>query len=338
MAVKTETLVPQSPTKLLQPATNFFSTNKEYHYFSLFSDKIAAEISPSFGADVWSRTILQACTSEPAIRHAAVAISALSKSMEATQDGKSKAASWLSAGRSAEWEVRLPATCQEKALEARAHHQYALEQYGKAIERMRNDIARGKQSLRITLISCIIIVCFDALHGNHESATMQLHHGIRLIQDWKLQHRESSKHPLGFSSPAPDVVEDFLCQTFGRLEIQVMSFFDGLTPESHHLLRMEGKETIEEMPGQFSSLDEARIYLDLIMRRVMHTAASLPIKFRNSAHQSPAISHPKSTENTPLANSTWPLSGRTVASSSGVRAYLESLPATPLHFSYTNGF
>ena len=330
-AVEAKPLVPKSPTELLQPATNLFATEKEYRYFNLFSDKIATEISPYFGADVWSRMILQACASEPAIRHAAIAISALSKTREATQDGNHNAANWMKAGRLPECEQS-----REKALEARAHHQYALEQYGKAIARMRNDIAQGEQSLRVTLISCIIIVCFEALHGNHESATMQLHHGIRLIQDWKLQHRESSKHPLGFSSPAPDVVDDFLCQTFSRLEIQVMSFLDNRTPESHYQLRLEGKQTIENMPEQFSSIDEARIHLDLIMRRVMHHAASAPFKSRNSAHQSPAVLHPRSEESLPLEDSSWPLSGRGIALTHRVRGHWESLSSTPRWYSYPN--
>jgi hypothetical protein len=57
------------------------------------------------------------------------------------------------------------------------------------------------------------------------------------------------------------------------------SFLGNRTPESHYLLRLEGKQTIENMPKQFSSINEARIHLDLIMRRVMHFVASSPFKF-----------------------------------------------------------
>jgi hypothetical protein len=57
------------------------------------------------------------------------------------------------------------------AEEAASHHQYALEQYDKAIKRTREDLLRGNQSLRTALITSIVKVCFETLHGNHDSAT-----------------------------------------------------------------------------------------------------------------------------------------------------------------------
>lgn len=324
-AATSTTITPRgTPEFYPQPTWNLFSTDLEYQYFSIFSDKIVAEICPYFDSEAWSRMLLQACTSEPAIRHAAVAISALSKTCEVTQGVVRREARWLNIDgmpRCIDDGVQL--SPQEKSPEARAHHQYALEQYGAAIERMRTDIALGEQSLRVTLISCIIIVCFESLHGNHESATMQLHHGIRLMQDWKLRHRESSKHPLGFSSPAPAVVEDFLCQTFGRLEIQTMSFLDNRSPASHHELRVEGKKTIEKMPKRFSSIEEARIYLDLIMRRIMHFASSTPFK-RSERASSPqpmqGAVHPQFEEDMPLEDSQCLISNRGIVLSYWIRS------------------
>lgn len=216
--------------QLLQPSTDVFATEKEYLYFNIFSDKMAADISPYFAGDAWSRMILQACLSEPAIRHVVIAIGALGKMFEATRDGECQVRS--AAGcfdvvsiPKCRPKPQEPSNCptvfdnirrtiQEKTQQARSHHEYALEQYDKAIKLMRGNALRGEQGLRETLIACIVIVCFETLHGNNESATKQLQMGTRLLQDWKFQQPDSDKHALGFSSPAPTVVDDFLVSKF----------------------------------------------------------------------------------------------------------------------------
>ena len=274
---------------LIQPSSNLFNTEQEHRYFALFSDKIAAEISPYFNPDVLSRMILQACASEPSIRHASIALGALGKTFETAQSGR-----WQSGGVTIDQAAIGPPggriSPKMNTKEATSHHQYALEQYDKAIRRMRLDILGGKQSLRTALITCIVIICFEALHGNHNSATAQLQTGIGLVQEWKREQNDSFKHPLGFSSPAPDIIEDFLVQTFGRLEIQTMSFLDSRPYECHLILKEEGKETVQQMPTTFISIDQARIYLDLIMRRLMHFIAAISYSSTNhTGNESPSV-------------------------------------------------
>jgi hypothetical protein len=270
---------------LAQPSTSLFETEQENRYFSLFSERIAAEICPYFNPDVWSRMILQACASEASIRHAAVAIGALGKTYEFVQSGSyPKTGSNVSStferlpspGESRSAKGGSPP--KELAVEAYGHHRAALEQYDKAIKRMRNDIALGNQTLRNTLIICIVIICFEAIHGNHMSAAGQVQSGLRLIQDWSSKQPNSRKHPQGFSSPSPETVDDFLVQTFGRMEIQSMSVFDPRPVSAHMSLKTEGQEAVQAMPKQFSSIEQARIYLDLIIRRAMHFNASIQVR------------------------------------------------------------
>jgi hypothetical protein len=82
-----------------------------------------------------------------------------------------------------------------------------------------------------------------------------------------------AKHPLGFSSPAPAVIEDYLVQFFGRLKIHSMSFRDNRPPECHFHLKDEGKEVIQQMPALLTSINQAQVYLDLIIRRMQHFTA-----------------------------------------------------------------
>lgn len=106
--------------------------------------------------------------------------------------------------------------------------------------------------------------------GNHESAAAQIQSGLALVQDWMSRQPDPQKHPQGFSSPAPDDVEDYLVQTFGRMEIHSMSVFDPRPVETHQALKGEGKLKVQQMPNPFSSLEQAQVYLDLLTRRSMH--------------------------------------------------------------------
>jgi len=175
-ATQARALVPkdQSGGQLIpQPGMSLFKTDLEHRYFRLFSDRIATEICPYFNPESWSRMILQACATEASIRHAAVAIGALGKTYEVAQAGLctvtgQKFPSTLGQlpaprvsieNRSVE-EVVASANLVTEAYE---HHRTALEHYDKAIKRMRRDISYGDQSLRTTLLICIVIICFEAI-------------------------------------------------------------------------------------------------------------------------------------------------------------------------------
>lgn len=164
-AVATRIIMPKIPSDFqplfYQPPTAMFKDEREYRYFCLFCDKTAFQLSGYFDSTLWSRLVLQSCQSDPSVRHAVVAIAALGSILEsvkdfARRDGKG---------------------------DADFHHQFALLQYSKAIRRMRDAASKGRQDLRTTLITCLVIVCFETFHGNHESALAQVMTGLGLIED-----------------------------------------------------------------------------------------------------------------------------------------------------------
>jgi hypothetical protein len=128
--------------------------------------------------------------------------------------------------------------------EAVLRHQYALGQYHKALKQMQN-IASGN-NIRTALITCIIIACFDNLHGNQDSASTQLQSGIALLQGWKRSERATARHHLGFSSPAPDVIKNYLVKFFGRLDVHSISFRDTRPAQCYFDLKEEGKESVNK--------------------------------------------------------------------------------------------
>ena len=148
---------------LSAPSTSLFDTTNEQRYFALFSEKIVAELLPYFDPNPWRNIILQACA-EPSIRHAATAIGGLGKTFEAAQSGRGRRASGihhrapaLGGPIDAAQRIKGRISRREQIEEAVLHHQYALEQYHKAIKKMQG-IASGN-NIRTVLITCIIIAC-----------------------------------------------------------------------------------------------------------------------------------------------------------------------------------
>ncbi|TQS36911.1 hypothetical protein Golomagni_02631 [Golovinomyces magnicellulatus] len=230
---------------------------------------MAKEIFPYFNCDDWSRIIGQACVNHPSIRHTAIAIGALGKTYEIARS-RNRAENGSA-------ERQQVTSSEEFEMQAYAHHRQALEHYDKAIRSMRKNIEYGNQDIRTSLIICMVIICFEAIHGNYKGAAAQLQTGLAMIQDFQSQAPRKELHPQGFSSPRPDIVEDFLVQSFGRMEIQSMSVFDPRPVEIHEILKHEGKETIAAMPHPLQTIEQARKYLDLITRRVMHFSGCIHV-------------------------------------------------------------
>lgn len=247
------------------PNTYSFDNEDEFQYFSLFRDKTIFQIIPYFDQTPFRTLILQACDIS-SIRHAVIAIGALDKTCMTVNDQR--------------------ALCFDRhTVNATSHHQNAIKEYIKAIRIMKEEVASGQPSLRTTLLTCLVIVCFEYFHGNYRLADAQIHNGIALIDNWRRSFPYAHQHPLGFSSPAPDIVEDQLIQVFGQLEVQSLCFAgDPRTPAMHWKLRNEGTAIIRNMPDCFDNIYDAKIYQALILRRLQHW------QFCIGANYSPPIS------------------------------------------------
>lgn len=232
-----------------------FSDEQEQRYFRFFCDKTSQGLSGYFDSALWSELVLQACENDSAIRHAVVAIGALD----------------LTSKRSTS---RIQAH-QILNDDAEQDHRFALQQYGLAIKRMRESTSEKKVDLRTMLIGCILLTCFETFHGNHQSAIAQMQSGLSLLEDWHAQHTPNLDEVLGTSSPSPFVVDDEILQALGRLDLQSMTFLDPRPKEIHNRMRRYGQASINAMPETFATLKEARVYLELVMRRFMHFMISI---------------------------------------------------------------
>jgi hypothetical protein len=194
-------------------------------------------------------TTNRACVSDASIRHAVVALAALDKTAES-------------------FEAFGSSPLNEAARKSAQHHQNALKQYTTAIQYMRAASSTSMQDLRTTLLTCLVIFCFEAWDGLKENAVRQIQTGLRLIRKWQLEHIDDP------AQPTADLEQD-LVRAFNRLDVQAVSlgFPEEAFDECQRLHMTEERAILNRMPQVFSSVEEAEIYENVIIRQSMRFIA-----------------------------------------------------------------
>ena len=124
------------------------------------------------------------------------------------------------------------------------------------------------QMRRTALIVCLLVVCIETLQFRYAVATIHAQNGLRLMREYTDTLQRSS-FERALSSRA-SVIEDELVQQFQRLDLQTLSWYGARTPVDHARVKCEGSSMMREMPEKFKDIEEARLYLDIVMRRAYH--------------------------------------------------------------------
>jgi hypothetical protein len=247
-------------------------------------------LSGFFDSEFWTRSVLQESNSEASIRHAVVALGALYKTLEKASE---------SPPGSPENAATTPYDS------APTHYYFALQQYDKAVTRLREALANNEtRSQRTILISIVLFTCFQSFTGDHRQAIMQIQHGLGLLEE----RRQDSKQPL--IRCKDEVVEEELVQMFTRLAIQAKSYDMAFHFPHPYVIRLspqsrndptspqspsspsEATSTASmeaNIPEVFKTSKEARSALDSITERIMRFNEQL-----SSFHPGPNNILPKS--------------------------------------------
>ncbi len=272
-----------SPT--LQRPGGFAFDPQEGQYFQVFRTRTASELSGFFDSEFWQRSVLQESHSEASIKHAVVALGALYKTLEKASESP-------------------PGSPDDGAFDtAPRHYNFALQQYGKALTRLRESLENKEtRSERTTLISIVLFTCFQSFTGDHKAAILQIQHGLGLLEE----RRQDSKQPL--IRRKGDVVEDELVQIFTRLAVQAKSYdmafhfphpyvirlspqsrTDPTSPQSQSSPSDSSTSMESHSPETFLNVQEARTALDSLCERIMRFNELL-----SSYHRGPNNILPKS--------------------------------------------
>ncbi|UKZ76228.1 hypothetical protein TrVFT333_003925 [Trichoderma virens FT-333] len=193
--------------------------------FEYFRRYTTTKLPGLFESGFWDSLVLQASEQEPAVLHAVTALGAAHKNEE----------------------------------------RISLTEYNKAIQHLRRSLNRSdKEALRVCLITCMLFVCIELLRGGFKAGHAHLSNGLRILRE--IQRREgvtTSDGDIILRSHAVSV-EDTLVEVFSRLNVQIALFGQ---VSSYLLFVGDSAETsgTYDIPLKFSSLREARKYLDALI-------------------------------------------------------------------------
>jgi len=230
-----------------QPGSQRFESESEARYFNCFHDGVSRLLGFCWDAKMWPGSFLRESESSWPIRKGVIALGALDLTskvgLSQIRDGVKK----------------------ENITE---NYIFALQQYNRFMKGMHQVLNAG--DLRTKLLASIIVICFESYLGGAEAVSSQIRIGVRLIEQWKHKHARPGIHPL--LSPAPNVIEDELIILFERLNItnRKESQGDALSEQEY----LMGKEIIANMPKEFSSISEARMYETLLHIRTTQFLAA----------------------------------------------------------------
>lgn len=151
------------------PNVSIHETEEESRYFQVFSERMVHEFSGFFEGTVsssfWTRLVLQESHNVKSIRHAVIALGALSKSYDNTPRPHLK--------------VNIIQDID------RRHHEQAVLQHLKAIQALNQYISSSDSpQLRNALITCLLFVCFEIFQSSCVAAVQQIYGGLKILQSY----------------------------------------------------------------------------------------------------------------------------------------------------------
>jgi hypothetical protein len=249
---------------LYNPSMNLPFNDQEGQYFQLFREHTANELSGFFDSGFWTRNVLQECHSAPAIHHAVVALGALYKTLEKSNESPPSS----------------PYPDRDPVDSALRHWEMAFRQYSHACTALVKPDSADSTSHRTRLMASVLLACFDSFVGDHRQAIVQIQTGLGLLEQLRAEKRRA------FFSTSEEPVEEELTLMFTRLAIQAKSYDMAFHFPQPWVVRLnaptQGQEATspasdasspgsmaqDPIPDRFASVMEARLAWDKICERI----------------------------------------------------------------------
>lgn len=194
-------VVPKRSTQLgiyRSPKSGVSEDPKEMRSFEYFQSRALPMWTEFFESELWSRTVLQLSRQQPAIRHGLLALSVMHERYEGIAP-----------------------------LSSFTTQDFAFLQYMRAIKHSNELLTayqKGKVSLEIVLIACIIFTCYENLAGNYKAAGMHLRNGLRILHESK--NNRTVKH---------DLIRSPVAHSLYRFDLEAMTFSDNASRYDYEL-------------------------------------------------------------------------------------------------------
>lgn len=215
------------------PMLSGFGDNVHYLEFYHYCAGPTLSSADRFDTEFWSRISLQMAHSEPAVRHALIALGYLNKQ----ETGSLKHA-------------RLGFTNDCKTF---------WPHYNKAVRHLVERMAEPSYSPEIGLVTCVLFVCIEFLRADIQTAFTHLRSGLKIISELRQRHHTDSPRQLpgaiqnGSTAPM-DMIEDKLMPMFIRGMASALMF--GLKVEDDFAILCPPPQSFQSR--RFTSIREAQ--------------------------------------------------------------------------------
>jgi hypothetical protein len=216
-----------------------FRNEHDYQYFALFQNEVSHELSAGFDSTIWDRLVLQTCNYTP-IFQLALSIAALNKSTKLLDSNEADGSSG-------------------------GHRRFALTQYSKALSGLRKLLAeKSKNSLRLSLFAALLIFVIENMLGNMFGAAVNIQSAFMLLR----QHVASK-----LDTEVKMHFNDTLLNQFRLLDRStytvMWTWSTEEPPQPKDYFDRNYYDQEDAIPVAFSTMDEARTYLEAINFRAM---------------------------------------------------------------------
>ncbi|KAI0179540.1 hypothetical protein GGR52DRAFT_310823 [Hypoxylon sp. FL1284] len=234
----------RSLRKFFAPTLISAVSNDEGRCLEWFTYRTAIKLPGAFHFGFWGTLVFQAVAKEPAVLHAALALSSAHKRDILRVDSSALA--------------RFPYEQQH----------FILQHYGQAIHHLRPHFsAPDNWSIRVALITCLIFIYTDYFQGHYKASNIHLQNGLRLLNEFHARSNTIDNYSL-FKEPCCDSVDAWIIQAFARLDVQAKFLGQG----SLYLNFMLDDGALKSIgPGlTFQTRNQARQYLDRLFNHIFH--------------------------------------------------------------------
>lgn len=254
----TKTSAPRAHTDTVQYAVSslFGELSPEQEScFQWFRFRTYTKLPLPFITPFWETLVLQACTAEPAILHAVLALGSAHQK-ETAEEGRPR----------------------EECVVLDSQQAFMLQEYGVAIRSLQCHLSsRDKRSIHVALAACVIFTFFENLLGRYVAANAHLHSGLRLLAEVYGPH-EHLDGETGIQLSRGSV-DDWIIESFVRLHVQAALWGQGLPNLCPRLPAFP----ITPIPTSFDSTNQAAHHMDRLILDILHLAEQCPSSNGSSA-------------------------------------------------------
>ncbi|TLD32831.1 hypothetical protein PspLS_00399, partial [Pyricularia sp. CBS 133598] len=215
---------------------------EEKRSFHFFQHVTAPNLAGDLDANFWKVLVLQVCQTEPAVRHAVLAVSSLHEHLAYKRGHLTL--------------QNTGSTTAEQHIHSEPQHSFALHQYNKAIACLIGQMKDTTSRPLAPLLTCVLFVCLEFMHGKDKESLIHLEQGRQLLS--KLDQRADSK------DPEIDIVKRHLVPLYLRLSLTAFLFGGKPVPIPQSL------KSLKEVPVTFESVQEIRFslydFIDEVLR------------------------------------------------------------------------